>query len=264
MDSMLPFLVVNLIGIVAFASGLAGAQRGRRWALAGAGLVLALLVAKSALTQRPAWEAALFPWPWYIYLQGYWIFAIALLFFGTAIPQLPIRWNRVAMVALSLAILAKGAFATWWMIAPEHHGEERFADADHHCTQSTMYTCAPTSCVCALSYLGIPASEAEMATLCLTRTGGTTVFNTYRGLMLKLAGTDYRPRLANVSAEDLTQDGVTAVIDNPDIQHALAVHGRGADVLVHDPLCQAPQSWSAQHLRESFGGVAIVLEHRSP
>jgi hypothetical protein len=260
----LPFLAINLAGVCGFCCAYGLARCGRRWALVGAGAALALLVGKCLLTHRPVWEATLFPWSWYIYLQGYWLFLVALVFFGLAVPQLPVRWNRAVIAAIAIVIFVRGASATSWMAIPEHHGAEQFADEDHHCTQSTMYTCAPTSCVCALSYLGIAASEAEMARLCLTRADGTTIFNTYRGLLLALEGTPWRPRLVTAAVEDLVRDGVIAVIDNPDIRHALAIRGRGRDVRVHDPLCQAPQSWSLQHLRESCGSVAILLERRAP
>src|SRR4051812_28959610 len=87
---LLPFIVIQAAGIAAFSFGWACARMGRRWALAGAGVALALLLTKYALGWKPVWEAALFPWPWYVYLQGYWIYLVGLLFFGLAVPQLPV------------------------------------------------------------------------------------------------------------------------------------------------------------------------------
>jgi hypothetical protein len=261
-DGFLPFALINAAGIAAFAVGYACARLGRRWALVGAGAVLALLLLKCVLSWMPTWEAALFPGPWYIYLQGYWIMLVGLLFFGLAVPQLPVRWNRWAVVAIAAGVALWGADRTRWIVQPEHHGREVYADANHHCEQSTPYTCAPTSCVCALSYVGVRVSEVEMARDCLTRETGTTVFNTFRGLVIALAGSPYRPRLVHASPEELSRPGVVAVIDDPGIRHALAAYGLGGTIRVHDPLIAAPRDTTLEAFRPHYGGVAILIEPR--
>jgi hypothetical protein len=141
------------------------------------------------------------------------------------------------------------------MVGAEHH-----ADALHQCSQTTGFTCAPTACVCALSYLGIDSTEREMARLCLTRAGGTTRFNTYRGLVLKLEGSAWRAHMVKIPPEALCVPGTTAVIDFPEIVHAIAVHGVGDGVTLHDPLSRMPEHLSLARLRELYGGLAIVLE----
>jgi hypothetical protein len=189
---MLAFLVTNAGGALLAVLCWLVARRSRLAAVAGAVALCAALVLKASLSHRPAWEAALFPWAWYIYLQGYWLFAIGAAFFALAAPLMPLPRNRRAILALSATVLVAGGISTRWMVDLPEVGADRHADALHQCMQSTPFTCAPTSCVCALSCVGIDASEREMARLCLTRKEGTTRFNTYRGLVLKLAGTPWR------------------------------------------------------------------------
>jgi hypothetical protein len=82
-------LLVNAIGLAAFLAALGLVLLiGRRAAPWLAGMLTLALVLKSLLTWKPAWEAALFPWPDYIYLQGYWMTAIALAAFGTGLCRL--------------------------------------------------------------------------------------------------------------------------------------------------------------------------------
>jgi hypothetical protein len=259
---MLPFIVVNLLGLLAGICACMLAFRGRRWAFALSAMVLAALVGKSLLTWKPAWEAALFPWPDYIYLQGYWIYAIGLVFFGLAIPQLPLVWNRWVVAMVAVLVSFWGLQSTWWMVSPERHGRDKGADALHHCRQTTHFTCAPSSCVCALSHLGIATTEREMAELCLTRASGTTRFNTYRGLMLKLAGTAWKPRMTETPVETLLTPGLVAVIDFPEEYHAISTIGNGDGVLLHDPLMSKPYRMTRDQLAELYGGLAIILEPR--
>lgn len=257
-------ILVNAIGLAAFLAALGlVALVGRRAAPWLAGALVSALVLKSLLSWKPAWEAALFPWPDYIYLQGYWIAAIALAFFGTVILLLPVVWNRWVVGAVAAAVFAMGVHATWWMTGLRPLGIEQGPGADHHYQQSTGYTCAPSACAIALSYLGVPATEREMARLCLTRRDeGTTVFNTYRGLVLKLEGSPWRARVRELPAEALREPGRVAVIDWPQIAHAVATVGAGDHVVLHDPLHHEAGTWSATELAERYGGIAVVFERR--
>jgi hypothetical protein len=260
---MIPWLLVNLGGLLLAAGAAWLAWRTPRTRLALAGLVLALLVAKAALTWLPVEEAALLPWTWYAWLQGYWVFAIGAAFLGLAAPQLRVAWNRLAVGALAAVVLACGGLETAWMLRQRPLGEELRPDADRHLTQTTGYTCAPCAAAIALAYAGVPASERGMARLCLTREeGGTTVFNTWRGLRLALLQADapWRPRLARVTPEELCEPGRIAVIDFPAIAHAITVVGRGDDVLLHDPLADAPRALARADLARRYGGTAIILE----
>jgi hypothetical protein len=89
----------------------------------------------------------------------------------------------------------------------------------------------------------------------------TTVFNTYRGLSLRLAGTPYRARIVDRSADELALAGVTAVVTELPGYHAIAVHGEGGTVTAQDPKARRPLTWSIAQLREHFyGTVAVVIE----
>jgi hypothetical protein len=157
-DGWVPWLAVNSAGLAAFASAWLVARRGPRPALAVAALALALLVAKAVLTWLPVWEAACFPFTWYIYLQSYWSPLIGLAFFGLAIPQLPVRWNRVVVALIALGVFAFGAHKTWWMVSRPELGDERTPDTLHHLRQSTGFTCAPCAAAIAVSYVGLQVS----------------------------------------------------------------------------------------------------------
>jgi hypothetical protein len=258
---MIPWLLVNLLGLFLAITAAWLAWRTPRLRLAAAGAVLLLVVAKSALAWLPVEEAALLPWTWYAWLQGYWIYALGAAFLGLAIPQLPQAWNRAAIAVLALGVLGWGAQETSWMLRQRPLGEEVGPGEDRHITQTTGYTCAPCAAAIALGYVGVPATERGMARLCLTREeGGTTAFNTWRGLRLALDGTPWRPRLQRVTPEELCRPGQVAVIDFPAIAHAITVVGGGEDVLLHDPLADEPRRLSRTDLASRYGGSAIVLE----
>ena len=170
----------------AFAAGWAAAGRNKRWALGAAAGALLVLILKAALNRYPIVEARLFPWTWYVYLQGYWLWPVTLLFFGLAVRQLPVRWNRAVVCGAAALMFACSLFSARWMVSPPDDSSQARADARGHCRQSTGYTCTPASCVSVLAWWGIEATEGEMARLCLTSSWGTTAFNAYRGLTLKL------------------------------------------------------------------------------
>lgn len=258
---MVPWLLINLLGLAACIAVAAFAVRWPRRRLALAAAALALLVGKSVLAHLPEVEAALLPWTWYVYLQGYWIHLAALAFLGAAIPQLPLRWNRIAVAALAGVCLAWGGWETAWMLRQRPLGEEVAPGPDHHLTQTTGYTCAPCAAAIALGYAGVRATERGMARLCLTREeGGTTAFNTWRGLRLALEGGAWRPRLRRITVDELLVAGRVSVIDFPAIAHAITVVGRGADALLHDPLADEPRAISRDELAARYGGTAVVLE----
>jgi hypothetical protein len=263
MDGVIPYVIVNALGVATFAVAFALAMRGRRWALLAAGLAVGLLVFKGVITHLPVWEATLFPFASYIYLQSYWSPLIGLAFFGLAIPQLPVMWNRWVIAAVAAGVLVFGAQRTWWMVSRPSVGEDRYPDTAHHLEQSTGYTCAPCAAASAMSYLGQPYTERAMADLCLTvEEEGTTAFNTYRGLLMACADTAWRPRMRYLSVPELCTPGCIAVIDFPAIRHAITTVGLGDGVTLHDPLAGEPRHLSPALLAKQYGGTAIVFERR--
>ena len=61
---------------------------------------------------------------------------------------------------------------------------------DGVCRQTTPATCSAASAATLLRHHGIPATEQEMAELCVTRRG-TSWLGLYRGMKLKTAGTEW-------------------------------------------------------------------------
>lgn len=259
---MVAWLGLNLCGALAAIAAWSASRRSRRGAYVAAGILLAALVFRSILAWRPAWEGTLFPWPWYIYLQGFWTFLLGAAFMGLAIPLLRTRRLQLLVALLVLALLVRGGHATWWMVSFRAPGFPIYPDARHHLMQGTGFTCAPCACAMALGYLGIRASEREMAGLCLTRQEGTTQFNTFRGLALRLEGTPWRARIRDLPAAALLRPGLVAVVDRPDLAHAFTVRGEGDHLLVHDPLRSGPQPWTLAEFARVYGGTAVVLEPR--
>lgn len=70
------------------------------------------------------------------------------------------------------------------------------------CLQTTPYSCSAASAATLLKAYGIPATEAEMAGLCLTRRG-THWMGLYRGLSLKTEGTLWTVEVARATSEEL-------------------------------------------------------------
>lgn len=71
------------------------------------------------------------------------------------------------------------------------------------CLQTSPYTCSAASAATVLTAHGLPASEQEMAELCLTRRG-TTWQGLYRGLMKKTARLPWRVEVFEGDIGDLT------------------------------------------------------------
>lgn len=117
-------------------------------------------------------------------------------------------WRRVPggplrkSVSLS-ALFATGCYAT---IAPLLGAVPACGNEWDHgvCLQTTRKTCAAACAATLLTRHGIPATEQEMAGLCLTREG-TTWQGLYRGLKLKTAGTRWDVQVVECNDRELRQ-----------------------------------------------------------
>lgn len=256
------FLALILGQLALFAAAWWTCRRHPRRALAISGVLLCIQVGKVVLQWHPAWEAALFPFPDYAAWHGLWLWFISAAFFGCGAAQMRIPAQRWIIAGVGLAVIAYGCLDNLWLVRPEEHGDERTADARHHCRQSTMHTCAPASCVMVLSRLGIERSERTMAGLCLTRSRGSSVFNIYRGLRLALPADRYDVTVRQVGPEEMAQDGFLAVGGWERISHAVCVVGQGGAVLVHDPLAPGPAVWSREQIAERLTGPSVVVVRR--
>lgn len=104
-------------------------------------------------------------------------------------------WNStpIGVVRRSLCLFGLAAAAGYALVHPllgeaPHCGNQW--DHEGHCRQTTSRTCSPAAAATLLARYGIPATEQEMAELCLTRQG-TSWQGLYRGLKLKTAASDF-------------------------------------------------------------------------
>lgn len=72
------------------------------------------------------------------------------------------------------------------------------------CRQTTPHTCSAAAAATILNSLGIEASEAELAALCLTKQG-TTWLGLYHGLAVKLRGTGFRAEFFECRTSELPE-----------------------------------------------------------
>jgi len=258
------YVATALLTLGAFAAGWKVAER-KKWALGAAVGALAVLLAKVGLNKYPVVEAWLFPWPWYVYLQGYWLWPVTLLFFGLATRQLPIRWNRIVIVGVAAFMFAWSLYAARWMVSPPDDSSTRRADASGHCMQSTGHTCVPASCVAVLAWWGIDTTEGEMARLCLTSSWGTSAFNAYRGLTLKLRevasddGRGLETRIVRWDPDSLRGLAVPAVVTGG-VRHAVAVRFDDDTFVIDDPLAPGPVRYHSPP--KQITGPAVVIVAR--
>lgn len=152
------------------------------------------------------------------------------------------------------------------------------------CVQTTRKTCAPACAATLLTRHGIPATEQEMAGLCLTREG-TTWQGLYRGLKLKTAGTRWDVQVVQCSDRELAklppgpmilsvglERGSPADIEyqtewgwTPGVRHSVVLlkfHASGvADIA--DPTPDATfEQWTPESLHVLWRGTAIRLVER--
>jgi len=245
------------LGALAFAGGRWVGRRGRRAAVAGYAVAVLLLLFKAFLNHRPDLEFALFPWPDYVLVQGWLVYPLGLACLGLAFGLLPPGRNRRAVAALALFVWLVSFWTERWLVIEPDDGSTERATADHHCPQTTVYSCGPAACVTFLSYLGVDATEGEMMRLCRTPAyGGTSLFRICRGLRAKLPGADVR--IVDGEPDGLRALGGPAIVSVHKV-HAVAVHFDGDEVTVHDPARPAPLRMPFARYREEYGGFAVVV-----
>ena len=121
--------------------------------------------------------------------------------------------------------------------------------------QSQDYSCVPASCATALNLMGVPSTEAQLATMTDTRPGtGATVLRALRGLNMRLEGLPLRAHLLEISyqdAQDIDSPALTALQYEPGRMHMVVLLGsRRGGVWVMDPV-----SGIIRMTPESFKGV---------
>jgi len=152
------------------------------------------------------------------------------------------------------------------------------------CSQTTRNTCTAACAASLLRTRGIPATEAEMAELCLTRRG-TTWQGLYRGLKLKTEGTAWDVRVVHGDIEQLLAVATGPMILSVGLAEDAEVDGafeleygwrrgwrhsvilinakRGRDVEIVDPQPRiGRERWTLDELNLLYRGPAIELVAR--
>ena len=245
---------------LAFFGGLFIGRRGRSVAITAYVVVLTLLLFKAVINHHPHWEFALFPWTDYIYFQSFLVFPIGLACLGLAVGMLPSGRNRRAVAGLAVFCFTIAMWTERWILVPPDDSSDERATANHHCIQTTDYSCGPATCVSLLSYWGVDTTEGEMMRLCRTPPyGGTSLFRICRGIQLKLDHPSFTVRIVDGDPYALRALGVPAIVSVRRI-HVVTVKFEGEEVWVHDPASAEPHRLTFAEYRQRYGGPAVVVE----
>lgn len=150
------------------------------------------------------------------------------------------------------------------------------------CLQTTRQTCSAASAATLLHMHGIPATEQEMAELCLTRRG-TNWMGLYRGLKKKTAGTEWDVEVFTGSADELRSLGSPAILSvglsrpeeadalyqaelgwTPGVRHSVVLMGFVTDLVeIGEPTPDAGRErWTDSELHDLYLGQGLRLVHR--
>ena len=181
--------------------------RGCRWIARTLGLLLfGLWLTGFAVEHKSSWSWATMRLP-----GSGWVFVVNLSLEAVVVllvvlwRNAPDRKARQRAAVLSPLVLAVATASYAWYFRPLPAPLTGVPAADGSCPQTTEYSCSAAAAVTLLAKHGIRTTEAQMAALCLTRTGlGTPSLGLYRGLSLATASSDLRPRLIHFArASDL-------------------------------------------------------------
>lgn len=183
-------------------------------------------------------------------------------------------WRRGVFVAL-LASVAWYPVAADLLAPGPPPGRPRFFQGV--CLQTTTASCSACSATALLMEHQIPATEAEMMKLCLTRRTGTPELGLYRGLKLKTANTDWdvevlRTDLAVLRDTNSCPAILLIEVDSEDgrvgwklrsVNHTIVVYGftKLGSAEIADP-GSGRERLSFDCLRERFRGSALRLVPR--
>ncbi|MHC4448519.1 MAG: cysteine peptidase family C39 domain-containing protein [Planctomycetota bacterium] len=252
------YLVLAAISATACVLGRWIGGRGRTAAILGYLVLVTLLLGKALLNHNPDWEFRLFPWPDYVFFQSYGVFPLALGCLGLASGLLPAGPNRRAVLILAGFVFLVSLWTERWVVLEADTSSEAGATADHHCSQTTIYSCGPAACVSLLSCWGVDSTEGEMMGLCATPAyGGTSLFRICRGLHLKLPR-EYEVKIVGGDPDRLRALGVPAIVSVRKV-HVVTLYWSDEGAVVLDPAQGGPERITMQTVRERYGGPAVVV-----
>ncbi|MBI3854474.1 MAG: hypothetical protein HY293_02155, partial [Planctomycetes bacterium] len=235
------WLTVQLLGsALMVAAGVLAFRRSIPLATGLVAAMLSLILLKAVVNHIPAAEPRLFPWNWYPWVEPWWFLFPAMFIFGVGILLLRRSvWKRDALLVVAgvLAVFC-GAGA---VIMDRPHELTGTVDEKGICLQTSGYSCSAASAAMLLHHYGVPATEKEMAELCVTRAGnsrvaGTTECGVMRGLRRKLAGQG-APVISTQPVDRMPTPALVAIQLGPQLSHSILVTSVEPDqVRVIDPL----------------------------
>jgi hypothetical protein len=222
------------------AAGVYSARRSRKLATVLVGVMLALLLFKNALAYVPEGDPRCFPWNWYPLVERWWYVFPGMLIFGVGMALFHASmWKRDALLVCAGLLILHCAALGWVMGRPSDLlGTVR---PDGVCLQTSGYSCSAAASAALLHVYGVPATEREMAELCVTCNsgsgqGGTTHSGIMRGLRIKLDGAK-TVRVARPSYDALPQPSLVGLRLSPTLTHSVMVlRVTPTEVSVMDPL----------------------------
>ena len=133
---------------------------------------------------------------------GNWILPLAGLLSGFAWHRTSGKLMRSVPIAMLFGVACYATVQPLLGSPPEC--ENSWTEAGDICLQTSEKTCTPACAATILQAIGIPATEQEMAELCLTREG-TTWQGLYRGLQLKTRDTPWAVEVFECSLDKLRE-----------------------------------------------------------
>lgn len=230
-------LVLSAFGmlILCFAFCMAGASLQKRGGGTHTFLALAVVTGGGAAYMLWIWDrpilARILPFSNAIIL-GNWLPVAAAFFIGVCLKTDTIAYLRRVFFAAAL-----GCLCGFSLISPLLGDAPECGILDHSGRifefQTTKQTCSAACAAGLLRLHGIDATEEELATLCLTRSG-THWLGVFRGLKIKTAGTEWDVIVEEVTPKQLTcsenPPGVLALTFTPEAAEHSIESGFGTEV----------------------------------
>ena len=259
-----------------------------RWALALLCVVVLLAAGLGFGMERfPDWAWSTYSayWPDLVYFSNLSLEAVAVL--------LTLLWRssrdramRIRAAVLTVVALGVTARSYLWYFEPAPAGLTGTVDAKGLCRQTSKDSCSAASAAMLLHARGIVTTEAEMAQLCLTRTGfGTPTLGLFRGVAAKARERGLTPRLVSIPIGDWgraaslplpaiisvgqrgavppeLQDELEGYGWTPGLRHALLLVNadpNGQWIEVADP-SYGRERWPTRNLEYIWDGRALTLQ----
>lgn len=250
--------------VAALVSAVLGALTVRRSIKLATGLgigFLVLILSKAVLFYFPLVEPRLFPWDGYPFVEP-WILVLPTTFLiGAGLyAARASRWRRDLILILGGLFLACTGWQAW-STRGDHERLQGYVAPDGVCFQTSGYSCVAAAAAMLLHRYGVPATEREMARICVTGAGplgGTTDCGTMRGLRRKLPGRAVR--IAAPRYEEIPAPCLVAVRLNALVCHCVMVEEvRPEEVSLIDPL-KGRRIVKRADFERDWRGTAIYVE----